>query len=392
MNSRADSDLAVIGGGVIGWSCAWHAVRRGLQVTVFDPEPGSGASGVAAGMLAPVTELNHGEEPLLRLSLVAARGFADFASEVEAAAGVTVGYRACGTLTVAADAGDLAALDDLHEVQVGLGLEVERLSGRECRRREPFLAPTVRGGSLAHGDHQVDGRRLLAALRVAAAAEGVEIVRESVGVVVDGERVSGVRRTGGRLHASPHVLLAAGCRSGPDALSIEGLEAGRGAGVLPPVRPVKGQILRLRAPERSSLPLTGTVRGTVHGNAVYLVPRSDGELVVGATTEEVGFDERVTAGAVYELLRDAQALVPGVSELELVETAARLRPASPDHAPIIGSTEVAGLVVATGHHRNGVLLSGVTGAGVAALLVDGAPPTELGAFTPDRFSHSEVPA
>ncbi len=396
MAQRAAYDVAVIGAGVIGLSCAWRAAQRGLDVLVVDPDPGGGASAAAAGMLAPVTELHHGEEALLRLSLEAAQTYPAFVTEVEQASGLPTGYRPCGTLAVAFDAGDRAVLDDLYAEQQRLGLDVSRLTGRECRAREPFLAPAVTCGLLVAGDHQIDSRLLLAALEAAGAGSGVEVVHAKASLDVDRDRVRGLRLSDGTAVSAHRVLLAAGCRSGPDGgLRIDGVSAEDASrlitDVLPPVRPVKGQILRLHVPPSMRPLLSGTVRGTVRGSSVYLVPREDGELVVGATSEELGFDVRVTAGAVYELLRDAQALVPGVSELELVEATARSRPGSPDNAPIIGPTPLEGLVVATGHHRNGVLLTGITGEAVARLLVEGALSESVEPFSPKRFHARPAP-
>jgi glycine oxidase len=373
-------DVAVIGGGVVGFCCAWRTAQRGLRVLLLDPAPGSGASGVAAGMLAPVTELHHGEEELLRLSLDAARRYPDFVADVAQASGVDPGFRPCGTLAVALDAGDRAVLDDLHDVRRRLGLTVERLTGRECRRLEPFLAPQVTGGLHVAGDHQVDSRRLLTALRAAAERAGVHVVAQSAAVQVAGDRATGVRLPDGTTVPAGQVLLAAGCHSA----GVDGVPDH----ARPPVRPVKGQVLRLRVPEAVRPLLSRTVRGTVRGFDVYLVPREDGEIVVGATVEELGFDQTVTAGGVYELLRDAMALVPGVAEVALVETSARLRPGSPDNAPILGPTRLPGLAVATGHHRNGILLAGVTGDAVAELLATGSVPAALESFSPQRFAAS----
>jgi glycine oxidase len=179
------------------------------------------------------------------------------------------------------------------------------------------------------------------------------------------------------------VLVAAGCWSG----SIPGLPPG----VVPPVRPVKGQILRLAGEARRTL-LQRSVRGLVQGTSVYLVPRADGTVVIGATVEERGFDTTVTAGAVYELLRDARRVVPGITEFELVEARAGLRPGSPDNAPIVGPSSIAGLLLATGHHRNGILLAPLTADAVAALVTGEAPPPEMAAFTPARFAPSPTGA
>lgn len=378
-------DVVVVGGGLIGLGIGWRTALRSLRVAVFDPSPGGGASHAAAGMLAPVTELHYGEEALLRLNLAAARRYPSFVAEVEAASGMEVGYRETGTLAVALDGDDRAVLDDLHRFQVGLALRVERLSARECRRLEPMLAPGIRGGLLVDGDHSVDNRRLGAALLVAAQRAGVDVSRQRVvELLVTRDRVSGVRLPDGSVVEAGAVVLAAGCWSG----GLPGVPAG----ALPPVRPVKGQILRLQVPAVFRPFLSRSVRGTVQGSGVYLVPRADGEVVVGATVEELGFDTAVTAGGVYELLRDAHALVPGITELPLVETLAALRPGSPDNAPLIGPSALPGLVVATGHYRNGVLLTPVTADAVAELLAEGGLPEVVAPFTPQRFDRVEVPA
>jgi glycine oxidase len=370
------ADAIVVGGGLIGLACAWRAAEAGLAVTVVDDAPGSGASHVAAGMLAPVTEVTYGEEDLLRLAIASARRWPAFAADLEAAAGVDVGYRQLGTLLVGATADDTRVLDDLHRFQRALDLDVERLRSRACREREPLLSPRVRGGLLAREDHQVDPRRVVEALLAAAAAAGVSFRRDRVaGIEVGGGRVRGVTLSDGTSVATPRVLLAAGCWSG----RIGGLPQE----ARPPVRPVKGQLLRLRSTDGDPV-LSASVRGLVHGRGVYLVPRGDGRLVVGATQEERGFDTTVTAGAVRELLDDAAAIVPGVDELELVEVLAGLRPGTPDNGPLIGRTAVAGLVLATGHHRNGVLLTPVTADAVAALLTGGEPDPVVAVADPRR--------
>jgi glycine oxidase len=380
----APTDVAVVGGGLVGLATAWRAAQRGLTVTVVDPSPGAGASYVAAGMLAPVTEVHYGEERLLDLNLRAARGYAGFAAAVEEASGLSSGYRATGTLAVALDTDDRAALDHLRRFQDALGLETETLTGRETRRLEPMLAPGVRGGLHVPGDHSVDNRRLAAALRVAAERAGVRLHRAAaVTAETSGDRVTGLRLDDGTRLAAGTVVLAAGSWSG----RLEGVPEA----ALPPVRPVKGQVVRLRCDPRH--PFVGrTVRGLVRGTGVYLVPRADGEVVVGATVEEQGFDTSVTAGGVYELLRDAHTLLPGVTELSLVETLAGLRPGTPDNAPVLGPTALDGLVLATGHFRNGVLLTGVTADAVADLLTTGAMPAFAAPFAPTRFAAAEVTA
>ncbi|MFI6355461.1 glycine oxidase ThiO [Streptomyces sp. NPDC050743] len=377
MSSRT-SDVLVIGGGIIGLVTAWRAAQRGLATAVVDPEPGGGAARVAAGMLAAVTELHYGEERLLALNLESARRYPDFAAELTELTGHDLGYRRCGTLAVALDADDRAHLRELHALQQRSGLDSEWLSGRECRRLEPMLAPGVRGGLRVDGDHQIDPRRLAAALVTACERAGVEFHRAwAVRLDVVRDRAAGVTTADGTELRAGRVVLAAG--------SMSGRLAGVPEALLPPVRPVKGQVLRLTVPRRYAPFLSRTVRAVVRGSQVYLVPRENGELVVGATSEELGWDTTVTAGGVYELLRDAHELVPGITELPLAETRAGLRPGSPDNAPLLGPSGLDGLLLATGHYRNGVLLTPVTGDVMAEVLANGRLPEEARPFTPQRF-------
>jgi glycine oxidase len=385
MSSRT-SDVLVVGGGIIGLVTAWRAAQRGLTTAVVDPEPGGGAAQVAAGMLAAVTELHYGEQTLLGLNLASAQRYPDFAAELTELTGLDLGYRRCGTLAVALDADDRAHLRELHALQRQSGLESEWLSGRECRRLEPMLAPGVRGGLRVDGDHQIDPRRLTRALLAACERAGVAFHRTwARRLLVVGDRAAGVATTDGEELGADQVVLAAGSLSG----RLEGVPRA----LLPPVRPVKGQVLRLTVPPRLAPFLSRTVRAVVRGSQVYLVPRESGELVIGATSEELGWDTTVTAGGVYELLRDAHELVPGITELPLTETRAGLRPGSPDNAPLLGPTDLPGFLLATGHYRNGVLLTPVTGDAMAHALTTGELPEEARPFTPRRFLESvEQPA
>ncbi|MQS11870.1 glycine oxidase ThiO [Streptomyces kaniharaensis] len=381
MARGAQADVLVIGGGVIGLAVAWRAAQRGLRkVVVVDPSPGGGAAHVAAGMLAPVTELQYGEEPLLRLGMASNERYASFVAELtEASGGEDTGYRRCGTLAVALDSDDREELRELHAFHQRLGLDSTWLTGREARRLEPMLAPGVRGGLHVADDHQVDGRRLLKALIFACERANVVIHRaEAVELLVEDRRAVGARLSTLETVTADQIVLAAG----PYSHRLPGLPEG----VLPAIRPVKGQILRLRIPEAYRPFLSRNVRAVVRGQHLYLVPRENGELVIGATTEEQGYDTTVTAGGVYELLRDAHELVPGITELPLVETSAGLRPGSPDNAPLLGPTELPGLVAATGHYRNGVLLTPVTADLVAEYLATGEVPDLARPFTPARFS------
>lgn len=368
-------DVVVVGGGLVGLSIAWRASVAGLSATVVDDTPGSGASWVGAGLLAPVTEVTYGEEPHLKLGLESAALYPHFIEELEDATGMDAGYRQNGTLVVAKDADDLAEVEELFRFQRSLGLEVERLLGSQCRELEPMLAPGIRGGLAVPGDHQVDTRALLSALLEACRRSGVVMIEDRAReVLVQEDRTEGVRLSDGRLVSTGAVVVAAGCWSG----SLVGIPDG-----LIPVRPVKGQLIHLEGPADF---LTRNLRGSVHGSHVYLVSRGDGRLVIGATVEEVGFDTTITAGAVFGLLRDAYQLLPGVAELRLTATLAGLRPGTPDNGPLIGWTGIEGLLAATGHYRNGILLTPITAQAAVELLRDGAPPAVVEPFGPDRFA------
>lgn len=356
----------VIGGGVIGLAVAWRLAQRGASCTVIDPTPGAGASDVAAGMLAPVTEVHYGEEPLLALNLASAQRWPAFVDELEAASGTPVGYRREGTLAVAMRDDDRRALDALVRFQQQLELPVDPQPSAACRELEPALTPRVRAGALVAGDRQVEPRALVAALRAACARAGVALRLDAATSIDAGPTVR--LATGDRLD-SDVVVVAAGCHTA-ELVAL-------------PVRPVKGQILRLRGDVARLL--TRTVRGLADNVSVYLVPRAQGELVVGATVEEQGFDTTVTAGAVSTLLGAATQLVPGVAELELAEARAGLRPGTPDNAPILGPVPgLDGVVAATGHFRNGILLAPVT-ADVIAEVVTAGGSALAAPFGPERF-------
>jgi glycine oxidase len=366
------NDVVVAGGGLIGLAVAWRCAQRGLSVTVVDEAPGAGASYAAAGMLAPVTEAAYGEERLLALCRESLDRFPAFVTELQSAGGAHIALGTAGTLLIGFDADDMRALDELHAFQLELGLAARRLTPGQARRVEPTLTPRLRGALHVPGDHSVDARGLHAALLAAGQAVGVRVARTRIGALqVKHGRAMGLCLADGAELAAGTVVLALGAWSAslPGAPPL-------------PVRPVKGQILRLRGADGL---LGGTVRALVRGRQVYLVPYGQGGLVVGATVEEKGFDPAVTAGAVYELLHDAIEVVPAVAELELAETLARWRPGTPDNAPLLGPSAMPGLVIATGHYRNGVLLTPVTGDVIAELVASGSLPTLAAPFVPDRF-------
>jgi glycine oxidase len=379
-NDRA-ADVVVIGAGVIGLAIAWRASERGVRTLVLDrARAGGGTTRVAAGMLAPIAEVAPGEEPLLELGLRSARAYPEFVGELARASGrEDVGYLNCGTMLIARDRDEAEALDRELELRRGLGLPVQRLRASEARSREPALAPAIRLALAIPDDHVVDPRKLtlalVDALRHAAGQlrEGAEVVS----IELDGDRVSGVVLSDGERIRSPRVVIAAGAWCG----AIEGIPPTARV----PIRPVKGQILRLHDPAGP-----GLVTRVLRVPDGYVVPRGDGRYVIGGTMEERGFDTTVTAGALHELLREASGLVPGVSELVLDELSAGLRPGTPDNLPAIGRGQLDGLYWATGHRRGGVLLAPITATLVVDLLAGEDPPELLRPFDPARFAGAVV--
>ncbi len=363
MNEQRSVDLVVVGGGVIGLACAWRAARRGAKVAVVErSEPPAGATRVAAGMLAPVGELAFGEPELLKMTLAAAQLYPDFVAELEEASGISAEYRRDGALHIALDRDEAAELRRVHELQRSLGLGAEWLPPRRCRDLEPGLTPSFNGGVHAPDEASVDPRALAAALlRALETEDGVELLTGAgvEGALSEAERIVGVRTERGDELRAAAVILATGAWSAQADWLPEPAR--------PPVRPVKGQILELRARDGIA-----PCRRIVASERVYLVPRPDGRLIVGATVEEQGFDTAVTAGGVHELLREAYRLLPEVAEMELIEATVGLRPGTPDNLPLIGASGVEGLLWATGHYRNGILLAPLT----ANMLIDqleGAP-------------------
>jgi glycine oxidase len=386
-------DLVVVGAGTIGLSCAWRCAQAGMSVLVVErDEPGAGASGVAAGMLAPVTEAAFGEQALLELNLDARAQWPAFAAELEEATALPTGYADSGALVVAADRDDAEELRRLHAFQVELGLDAQWLAPSAARRREPALSPRIGGAIHALQDGQVDPAAVVRALTVALTAAGGELRRglEVTGIDTAAGRVDGVEVVPVDAAVDPDqlrvsglddrvtiptraVLVAAGAWSAEGGLATEASA--------PPVRPVKGQLLELRVRRGHRAP----ARHIVRTPRCYLVTRPDGRVVLGATQEEQGFDTAVTAGGVHRLLEAAWEVLPDAGELELVAARAGLRPGTPDNAPAVGPGEVEGLLWATGHHRNGVMLAPSTARAIVALLADGELPEAWAAFAPRRF-------
>ncbi|MEP9369275.1 glycine oxidase ThiO [Xanthobacter sp. VNH20] len=366
--------VAIVGAGVIGLAIGWRLAQVGCKVELFDAGlAGSGASHAAAGMLAACAEAEPGEEGLLTLNRASQTLWPAFAADLEAASGMDVGLREEGTLVVALTADDAAKLRHQHAFQKSLGLPVEWLTAAEARRKEPHLATKLAGALWCPQDHQADNRQTAAALKVAALKAGAVLhehakverveTREgrATGVVVDGV-----------LHPADRVVLAAGAWS-------------RGVTIAPaaplPVRPIKGQMLALRMDPAAPL-----LTHVLWGPGTYMVPRKDGRLIIGATVEEKGFDTDITAGGQLALLTHAWRCVPTIEELTIIEQWVGFRPGSRDDAPILGASEVAGLIYATGHHRNGILLLPVTTSTICALVLDGQTDPLIAPFGAERFA------
>lgn len=368
--------MIVIGGGVIGLAVAWRLAQQGAGVVLLERgEPGRGTSYVAAGMLAPVSEAQPREEPLLRLGIASAQAYPGFVAALKETSGLDPGYLQCGTLIAARDRDEAEGLERELQIRAKFGLAVRRLTPTEARRLEPALAPTIRGALEVADDHAVDPRRLTKSLVAAAQRAGVKVRAGAAVAEVEigaDDAVHAVRLSDGERLRSEAVVIAAGVWSG----GLLGLPSE----ALVPVRPVKGQIMRLRDPSGAGL-MTRALRLP----ASYLVPRGDGRYVLGATVEERGFDTSVTAGALFELLRDALELVPGLSELVIDELLAGTRPGTPDNAPVIGAGAVPGLYWATGHYRHGILLAPITAELVAEAVLGGRVPSLGEPFSPRRF-------
>jgi len=365
----------IVGGGVIGLALAYELSRRGRGVLVLERDrPGSGATAAAGGMLAPVSEAGNDPPELIELGCDSLRRFPGFVSDLERVAGVDCRYRDEGTLWVALDRDDREELSHLAETLAEKGLESREVGSEELRRSEPHLSARVVGGLEVTGDHQVDPRSLSHCLSRAVARLGGEVANGMAveRVEVRDERVvavHGVDRAGHGFRVDTgRVVVAAGAWSERDIeLPVE--QVG--------LRAVKGQLVRLKGPQL----LTHVLRTP----EIYLVPRADGELLIGGTVEEMGFDVSATAGAVMDLLRQAWEVLPAIYDCELSELSVGLRPALDDQLPVIGATEIEGLYLAFGHFRHGILLAPATAHYLAEWLTEGREPGQLRPFAPERL-------
>jgi len=375
--SGTKPSVAIVGGGVIGLGIGWRLAQAGCLVEIFERgEAGKGASWAAAGMLAAGVETEPGELALHALNRASQLAWPDFAAELEAATGQSVELRREGTLMVALNRDDAAQLRYTYDFQCAQGIALDWLSGAQAREREVFLHPNLAAAVYCAGDHQVENRKLVRALRAAFIAAGGRL-REHCNVTAietAGGKVTGLQLEAQSV-AADIVVLAAGAWSG----EIAGLPPI----ARPPVRPIKGQMLSLRMD-----PARPLLRHVVWTPRVYLVPRLDGRLLVGATSEERGFDANLTAGGVFSLLEGAWRALPGVEELSIDEMWVGFRPGSRDDAPILGAGEVEGLVYATGHHRNGILLTPVTANALATYILTGCMAEICQPFAITRFAET----
>jgi glycine oxidase len=374
----AQIDVAVVGAGVIGLSIAWRLARRGLSVVVFDrAQAGTGTTFAATGMLAAAAEHEPGGENLLALAVESQGLWPEFRSQLEAESSLDIDYRDEGTLVVALGRDEVERLRFRHEHQRRSGLDTSWLSGMEARALEPGLRASIAAGILCAGDHQVDPRRLIPALVRALRARGGLLFQNCQvdALETSGGRISGVATSAGTCRAQT-VIVAGGVWSA-DGLLPPGIDI--------PMRPLKGQALALRTTRQ-----TGTLSHVVWTEQIHLAPKGDGRLIVGATMEDTGFNAAVTAGGALALLEGVHRALPSSEEMEIEAIWSGFRPTSDDDAPILGVTSVAGLVVATGHHRNGILLAPVTAKAIENLVTAGAMTGAARLFGPDRFRTSKA--
>ena len=371
--------ILIIGGGVIGLGIGWQLAKAGAAVTIYERgQAGRGASWAAAGMLGPIAEAHIDELDLLKLSNQSLARYPEWVDELETETGMPIGYRAEGTLIIGMKPDDAYQLEHAYNLQQDLGLNVEWLSGQEARKIERSLSPYVTAAVRCETDHQVDNRLMTQALQRAYQGRGGVLHQNTnvESVVIENGTATGIQTADG-FQAADVLILAAGCWSG----QLSGLPDT----VIPPVRPVKGQMLALRMQDGFMLKnVVRTVKAR-YPMPVYLVPRADGRLIVGATTEEKGFHTDLTVGGVYELLHGACEAVPGVYDLPLIETWTGLRPGSTDNAPILGKTPIENLIYATGHYRNGILLTPITAYEVSKLILTGETSETIAPFNLARF-------
>jgi glycine oxidase len=372
--------VVIIGGGIQGLAIGWYLAGAGRSVTIVERgDAGHEATWASAGMLAPhVVTSTLAEALRSRLVLTSHSLWPGFADELQQASSVAIGYRTEGSLVTAHDQEGIERITAYRDLQREWGIATQWLSGDEARKLEPHLASDVIAAVHSDIDHQVDNRKVAQALRAAFLSASGELREHKpvTGIVIEQDEVIGVR-CGDEMLAARTVILAAGAWSA----SIAGLPED----VIPPVRPVKGQILAVQMPADAPL-----VRHLIWGHSVYIIPRLDGRLIIGATVEEQGFDMQLTAGAVLGLLQSACATIPAIRDRPIHEMWVGLRPGSLDDAPILGNTSVRGLILATGHFAHGIVLAPITAQAICHLILTGETMDEIQPFSLSRFTGADT--
>lgn len=369
-------DVAIAGGGVIGGAMALELARAGLRVAVFDRQkPGQEASWASAGIISPAPE-NPGMFATVELGKRSAALYPEFVAQVEEISGQSTGYRPKGTLEALFSHDAKAELSTIIAVHHGLGLKAEALRAEDARELEPALSDEIEAAILRPDEASVDPRALTAALLEAAQRSGTEISSGNGAKAIwrEGKRCRGLTLQNEKVEAK-WTIVAAGCFSG----TIEG------AAAYAPVRPAKGQMAALRADDLE-------IERVLWSEKIYIVPRDDGRVLAGATLEYAGFDKRVTAGGLERILSAAIELAPGLKNARMEETWAGLRPDSADHLPILGPTDVDGLLMATGHFRSGITLAPVTARLMREWITEQKVSVDWERFSPMRFKSASAAA
>lgn len=364
--------IAIIGGGIAGLGTAWKLAQEDWDVHLFERDQiGSGASGRAAGMLAPTSEVSFEEIELLRLGQHSLRQYPRWIEELSDVTGADLAYRDEGALIVAVDRDDAEQLEQLFQYHQRLELPAERLVGPQVHEREPALSPNVHYALYIPGDHQLDPLAMVRALGEAFVTAGGHLYEQTpVTEVLIDDNVEGIRLGDQSVVEFSNVLVAAGAWSP----KIKGIPDK----TLPAIRPVRGQMLVV---ELGDPPL---IEHVVRAPDAYLVPKSDGRLFIGSTMEERGFDARLSAGGILDLLEGAREAVPGIYDAHILDSWTGFRPLTLANQPVIGPTSIDGLFLSVGHGRNGILLTPATAYGLCETMETGEVPAELRSFQPTR--------
>jgi glycine oxidase len=367
-------DVAIAGGGVIGGAIAMELARAGLRVGVFDrQQPGQEASWASAGILSPAPE-NPGMIAMVEIGKASFARYPEFVAQVEEISGIKTGFRPKGTLEALFSHDTKAELSTIIAVHHGLGLKAEPLRAEDARELEPALSEEVEAAVLRPEEASIDNRALTAAVLEAAQRSGAEIFPGNGARAIwrEGNRCKGLVLQNEKIEAQ-WTIIAAGCFSA----AIEGVTP------YAPVRPAKGQMAALRADDLK-------IERVLWSENIYLVPRNDGRILAGATVEHVGFDKRVTAGGIEKILSAAIELAPSLKNARIEETWAGLRPDTPDHMPILGPTDIDGLLMATGHFRSGILLTPITAQLIREWITEQRVSVDWERFSPLRFQSAST--